>query len=225
MQPTTAGRSRHLKILSRKMIMIVSYRESRSVANMPKFANTRAWEQAELLMQPVFIRVIDNIRKQLEQTTWQGTYQDTPVWPEGVSEETKARVAQLQEQLATAPPDQIDEIEEQLARLPSPQPSYVLCLKKGDRQITVDLWQLCYQICFRNYSPILNALDQDMIVEVDTSLIDDSGEVDWLRLDEKAKQLIEQIFNSLSPHRVIREDADGDHETIQDEIEKEADNE
>jgi hypothetical protein len=174
---------------------------------MPKFADTRAWEQAELLMQPVFIRVIDNIRKQLEQTTWKGIYQDTPIWPASVSEETKARVEQLQQQLATATPIEAEEIEEQLARLPSPQPGYILCLQKGDRQITVDIWQLCYQICFRNYSPVLNALDQDMIVEVDTSLIDESGEVDWLRLDEKAKQLIEQIFASLSPHRALNQEA------------------
>lgn len=166
---------------------------------MPKFADIRAWEQAEFLMQPVFIRVIDNIRKQLEQSTWQGSYQDTPVWAEGVPEETKAKVAQLQAQLATAPPKEAEAIEEELARLPSPQPSYILCLKKGERQITIDLWQLCYQICFRNYSPVLNALDQDLIVEVDTSLIDPTGEVDWLRLDEKARQLIEQIFSSLSP--------------------------
>jgi hypothetical protein len=217
MQQTAARRHNHLKIWSPKVTMIVSYKPSRSVADMPKFANTRAWEQAELLMQPVFIRVIDNIRKQLEQTTWQGTYQDTPIWPEGVSEEIKARVAQLQEQLATATPNEAEEIEEQLARLPSPVPSYVLCLKKGDRQITVDLWQLCYQICFRNYSPILNALDQDMIVEVDTSLIDDSGEVDWLRLDEKAKQLIEQIFNSLSPHRVVEREEEPESESFEDE--------
>lgn len=169
---------------------------------MPKFADIRAWEQAELLMQPVFIRVIDNIRKQLEQTTWKGSYQDSPIWSEAVPEATRARVVELQQQLATATPQEAEDIEEQLARLPSPQPSYVLCLQKGDRQITVDLWQLCYQICFRNYSPILNAMDQDLIVEVDTSLIDDLGEVDWLRLDEKAKQLIEQIFVSLSPHRI-----------------------
>jgi hypothetical protein len=168
---------------------------------MPKFADIRAWEQADLLMQPVFIRVLDNIRKQLEQSNWQGTYRDTPIWPEGVSEETKAQVMQLQQQLVKASPNEAEAIEEQLARLPRPHPSYVLCLQRGDRQITVDLWQLCYQVCFRNYSPILNALDQDMIVEIDLSLIDDNGEVDWLRLDTKAKHLIEQIFSSLSPHR------------------------
>lgn len=172
---------------------------------MPKFADIRAWEQAQLLMQPVFIRVLDNIRKQLEQSTWQGSYEETPIWQDDVPEDIQAQVNTLQEQLKTAPPDVALEIEEQLARLPSPQMSYLLRLKKADRQITMDIWQLCYQICFRNYSPVLNALDQDLIVEVDTSLIDDTGDVDWLRLDEKAKQLIEQIFNSLSPHRLQEE--------------------
>lgn len=173
---------------------------------MPKFADIRAWEQAEMLMQPVFIRVLDNIRKQLEQSNWQSTYQDTPIWPEGVSETTKTQVMQLQQQLATAAPAEAEAIEEQLARLPTPHPSYVLCLQRGDRQITVDLWQLCYQVCFRNYSPVLNALDQDLIVEIDLSLIDDRGEVDWLRMDEKAKHLIEQIFSSLSPPRTSIEE-------------------
>lgn len=182
---------------------------------MPKFADIRAWEQAELLMQPVFIRVLDNIRKQLEQTTWQGSYQETPVWAEGIPEETQAQVLALQQQLATATAAEAEAIEEQLARLPSPQMSYLLCLKKGERQITIDIWQLCYQICFRNYSPVLNAMDQDMIVTIDTSLIDDTGDIDWLKLDEKARYLIEQIFSSLSPAQP----------TVEDEAESQAENE
>ena len=166
---------------------------------MPKFADIRAWEQAELLMQPVFIRVIDNLRKQLEQTTWQSNYEDQLVWADDVSEATRQQVLQLQDQLKTATGEESEAIEARLAQLPTPQHSYQLCLQKGDRKITIDLWQLCYQICFRNYSPVLNAMDQELLVEIDTSLIDSEGEVDWLRLDQKAKGLIEQIFNSLSP--------------------------
>ncbi|NJR65106.1 MAG: hypothetical protein HC772_06940 [Leptolyngbyaceae cyanobacterium CRU_2_3] len=164
---------------------------------MPKFATTLAWQQADLLMQPVFIRVIDNIGKQLEHSTWQGTYQDIPVWAEGVSEQTQAIVTQLQQQLATATPEQAEEIEAALAQLPQSHPGYLLQLQKGDRQITVDIWQLCYQICFRNYSPILNAMDSDLTVAIDMSLIDETGDVDWLQLDAKAKQMIDQIFSSL----------------------------
>jgi hypothetical protein len=164
---------------------------------MPKFANSIAWQQAELLMQPAFIRVIDNIGKQLEQSSWKGTYNDIQVWAEGTSEETKSHVKDLQQQLTSANPEEAKEIQMQLDQLPSPYPGYQLCLEKGDRQITVDIWQLCYQVCFQNYSPVLNALDKDLIVEIDTSLIDSTGDVDWLRLDNKTKHLIEQIFAKL----------------------------
>ena len=165
---------------------------------MPKFATSLAWDQAELLMQPTLIRVIDNIGKQLEQSTWKGTYTDIQVWAEGTPEETKALVTQLHQQLAAADPEEAEKIQVQLGQLPNPYPGYQLRLEQGDRHVTVDIWQLCYQICFRNYSPVLNAMDQNLIVEIDTSLLNDSGDVDWLRLDSKTKQLVEQIFSSLS---------------------------
>lgn len=164
---------------------------------MPKFANPLAWHQADLLMQPAFIRIIDNIGKQLEQSSWKGTYKDIQVWAEGTPEETKALASQLQQQLTTATPEQAEAIQAELDKLPSPYPGYQLCLERGDCQVTVDIWQLCYQICFQNYSPLLNALDKDLVVEIDTSLIDETGDVDWRRLDTKAKHLIEQIFSTL----------------------------
>ena len=40
----------------------------------PKFKTIQAWEQAQVLMQPAFIRVIDNIRKELEVSAWQGSF-------------------------------------------------------------------------------------------------------------------------------------------------------
>lgn len=165
---------------------------------MPKFANHLSWEQAELLMQPAFIRIIDNIGKQLEQSTWKGTYVDVPLWAEGTPEDTKVLVTELQQKLKTANPEEAAEIQSRLDNLPSPYPGYQLQLKSGDRQVTIDIWQLCYQICFRNYSPVLNALDKDLVVEIDTTLINEAaGDVDWLRLDNKTKEHIEQIFASL----------------------------
>lgn len=149
-------------------------------------------------MQPVFIRVVDNFGKRLEQSTWKGTYQEVAVWAEDVPEATRSIVTQLQSQLDTATPEQADEIEAALAQLPSAHPGYLLCLQQGDRQVTIDIWQLCYQICFRNYSPVLNAMDANLTVEIDTSLIDDTGDVDWTRLDQKTRQIIDQIFSSLS---------------------------
>jgi hypothetical protein len=165
---------------------------------MPKFANMLSWQQAELIMQPAFIRIIDNIGKQLEQTHWKGTYTDIQVWAEGTPEETKALVIELQQRLATANPQEAAEIQSRLDTLPSPYPGYQLCLERNEHQVTIDIWQLCYQICFRNYSPVLNALDKDLVVDIDTSLINREGnDVDWQRLDQKAKQAIEQIFSSL----------------------------
>ena len=40
----------------------------------PIFKNSTDWEQAEYLMQPSLIRVIDNLRKKLETSLWKGTY-------------------------------------------------------------------------------------------------------------------------------------------------------
>lgn len=40
----------------------------------PKFATPLAYEQAEQLLQPIYIRLIDNLRKQLESSACQGDY-------------------------------------------------------------------------------------------------------------------------------------------------------
>jgi hypothetical protein len=42
----------------------------------PKFANELAWQQAEFLMQPIYIRIIDRIRQQSEVSTWQVSYEE-----------------------------------------------------------------------------------------------------------------------------------------------------
>ncbi len=122
----------------------------------PKFKNTVAWQQAELLMQPALIRIVDQVRKQLEQTTWKATYKDVQ----------------------------------------TPIPGYQLCLEKQDASICVDLWELCYQVCFRNYQPT-HAEEESQEVEIDISLIDETGDVDWQSLDTKAQQLVEQVFADL----------------------------
>lgn len=175
----------------------------------PHFSDQVAWAQAELLMQPAFIRLLDNIRKQLDQSDWKGSYQDVQIWPENTPEPIKAEVTQLQVELATASPEQALEIEQMLARLPTPFPGYLLCLEHQGQQVQVDLWELCYQVCFRNYRGLQDRPDESVVeplvkspmeptVEIDTSLIDDEmGEVDWNRLDDKARQIIEQMFADL----------------------------
>lgn len=164
----------------------------------PRFSNTATWQQAEILMQPVFIRLVDNLRKALDQSQWRGRYQEEAVWPDTIPPETRNRVQDLQQQLAIASPEEALALEEALARLPKPQPSYTLCLENNDRTVTLDLWQLCYQICFSNYHPLLFQ-EEEVTVEVDTSLLDETGDVDWQRLDAKTQELVHQIFASLSP--------------------------
>ncbi|MDY7020054.1 MAG: hypothetical protein SWJ54_01665 [Cyanobacteriota bacterium] len=123
----------------------------------PKIKDQVAWQQAELLMQPVLIRLLDNIRKKLETSVWTGNYEETQI----------------------------------------PYPGYRLNLQYNARQISVDIWELCYQVCFRNYQPS-HASQESQEVEIDTSLIDDTGDVDWEKLEEKTSVIIEQLFNNLS---------------------------
>ncbi len=156
----------------------------------PKFQDIESWQQADLLMQPAFIRLLDNIRKQLDESHWQGTYQDVPVWVEEVSEEVKTKVRLLQAELKTATPEQVEGIEQALAALPTPHPGYELCLQRDDRQLCIDMWEICYQICFQLTEP-------GQPVAIDTSLIDATGDVDWQRLDDKTKALVEKIFGDL----------------------------
>jgi len=157
----------------------------------PRITNPVAWQQAEILMQPAFIRVIDNIRKLLDTSTWTGTYHDVLIWPPNTTDEIKALVTRLLQEMETATPQEADEIRETLTRLPMPHPGYHLRLQRQGQEVSIDLWELCYQVCFLEYSP------ENLAVNIDTSLMDELGEVDWQRLDAKAKELVEQAFASL----------------------------
>lgn len=119
----------------------------------PKFRNQLAWAQAELLMQPILIRIIDNLRKSLETSTWQGTYQ---------------------------------EVQE-------PYPGYQLSLTKEESVVNLDIWQLCFEVCFINYQ---YGITEDYI-EIDPNLITENGEVNWSNLEIKTKQIIQNIFEKL----------------------------
>jgi hypothetical protein len=124
---------------------------------LPKFANELAWQQADFLMQPVYIRVIDRIRQQSETSTWQVSYEEVQI----------------------------------------PHPTNYLCLKSGERVVKFDIWDLCYQVCFLNYFGSHGELETKT-VEVDTSLIDMEAETpDWHKLDNKANEVIANLFNNL----------------------------
>lgn len=143
-------------------------------------------------MQPVFIRLIDNIRKHLETSDWTGSYREVQIWPEGVSPDTQRRVQHLQNQLSQASPDEASTLQQELEQLPKPVPGYELCLHRGDRDISVDLWDLCYQICFENYATLQQ--EYTTPAAIDLNLIDGAGDVDWNHLDAKTKRIVSDIF-------------------------------
>lgn len=161
---------------------------------MPQFATDLARQQAQTLMQPALIRVIDNIRKQLDASRWQGRYEDQMIWPESTSEQQQQQYAQLQQQMEAADPAVYDQLQTQLDRLPQPQHLYTLCLSKDGQERKIDLWQLCYQVCCTNY----DATQPEIRLEADTTLFDpEFNNIDWIKLDEKATRLVEQAFHQL----------------------------
>ncbi|MDZ7962198.1 MAG: hypothetical protein RMY34_30735 [Aulosira sp. DedQUE10] len=160
----------------------------------PKINNSVAWQQAEILMQPAFIRVVDNLRKQLDVSSWKGTYHDVLIWPASTTDQTKAIVTQLLQEIETATSEKADEIRQTLSHLPTPHPGYHLRLQRQEQQVNIDLWELCYQVCFLDYSPDNpNSAGAD----IDTSLFDEMGEVDWQHLEAKTRELVEQVFADL----------------------------
>jgi hypothetical protein len=156
------------------------------------FETPQARWLADQLMQPALIRIIDNIRKHLEATEWQGRYQETQLWPEAVDESQMRRFKELQAQLGAATPEEADGIRAELAQLPQPFPGYELHLTKGDQERVVDVWHLCYCVCFEQY-PVPTGS-----VTIDMGLIDSEiKDIDWLVLDNKAKAIVDEVFEQL----------------------------
>ncbi|MEO0540075.1 MAG: hypothetical protein AAFZ80_04320, partial [Cyanobacteria bacterium P01_A01_bin.105] len=88
-----------------------------------------------------------------------------------------------------------------LDQLPQPDHQYTLCLKKGtsekgDDLRQIDVWALCHRVC--RVSDAAATEDATLPITADRSLIDeDLNDVDWIRLDEKAKRLVEDAFAQL----------------------------
>ncbi|MEA5465000.1 hypothetical protein [Leptothoe sp. PORK10 BA2] len=158
---------------------------------MPQFATSQDQRYAQALMQPALIRIIDNIRKQLDISDWQGSYRDDMCWPTEATAEQKQQYLAIQEMLETATPEEHDQLQATLAQLPSPEHLYTLCLTKQEQQQEIDVWQLCYRLC--------NTTDtMDGPITVDTRLLDlDMGDIDWIALDQKAQRLVAEAFQAL----------------------------
>ena len=118
---------------------------------LPKIKTQIEYDKAETLMQPIFIRVLDNIRKESESLNWLVSY---------------------------------EEIQE-------PFPSYILCLQKDDYHIKKNIWELCFAICFINYS---DSQEKNEEVKTDQSLFDEDGEINWQELEKKTKALVKSLF-------------------------------
>ncbi|MDS3862165.1 hypothetical protein RIF25_15290 [Thermosynechococcaceae cyanobacterium BACA0444] len=138
------------------------------------------WYLAAQLVQPALIRLVDQLRQQLTESAWKSSYETVEVWPDNL-------------------PDNSENTETE------PQILYWLYLTPKEatpdtRPIAINLWELCYQICFESYTPVLDRLTiQDFQlgeVAVDRSLFDDHGEVDWNCLDTKAAQVVKAMLDS-----------------------------
>jgi hypothetical protein len=165
------------------------------------FSEVPAGQTALMLMQPTFIRVMDHLRRTLEQSVWKGQYETTHAWPEGTTPEVKAEVLWLYDKLEGAAKEDQADIECQLEELPQPVPVYLLHVEKAQQKRTINVWELCYQICLADYTP---QIERTYFVEValdeaqpDYALFDESGEVDWVRLDQKTAGVVQAAFQSL----------------------------
>jgi hypothetical protein len=132
-------------------------------------SNDQPWQLASLLMQPALIRLFDQIRKQLEESDWKSSYETRELWPPGVDPTTT-----------------------------EPQVLYLLHLSRGEEKMRINVWELCYQICFVDYTPCLEREEvadfQVGEVVADASLLEADGEVDWNKLDRKAEQVVTQML-------------------------------
>lgn len=123
----------------------------------PTFKNRKDWEKAEILMQPVFIRVMDNLRKQLEKSNLLATY---------------------------------EEVQE-------PFPGHQLILTQAENSVTINIWEICFKVCFLEYQFSLGETTNDnIIVDIDTKLFDEKGEINWDRLEQKTQQVIQTMIEN-----------------------------
>ncbi|MEB3229232.1 MAG: hypothetical protein VKJ27_12715 [Synechocystis sp.] len=106
----------------------------------------------------------------------------------------------------------IDQLRQALETIPwrsryeevqDPIPGHQLILENGDRLYRVNIWDLCFQICFANYNPrpfVDNLPDNqdELWVEIDQTLFNEEN-VDWTALDHKAQACIQTMIAALPP--------------------------
>ncbi|MGL5081523.1 MAG: hypothetical protein ACRC8A_08545, partial [Microcoleaceae cyanobacterium] len=75
-------------------------------------------------------------------------------------------------------------------------PGYRLDLECDSQTIGIDIWELCYHVCFKDYEQAHGSVES-RDVEIDTHLFNEMGEVDWSRLEEKTQRIIDRLFENL----------------------------
>ena len=188
----------------------------------PNITDAQSWQQANLLLQPIFIRLIDHFRKILESSEWVGEYQTQELWAESVEEAVKLRrktLVQILENPETIAPEEVESLQAELAALPAPYPGYELLIFQKDQPdpeplARFDLWELGYQICFSNYHSNDQANEQaneqnstnlttdSPAAIVDQTLLDEEGEVEWNAVDTKTAQVVATLFENLTTRQV-----------------------
>ncbi|NJL47067.1 MAG: hypothetical protein HC929_05620 [Leptolyngbyaceae cyanobacterium SM2_5_2] len=117
------------------------------------FATASDRAQANQLMQPCLIRVIDNLRKHIETLDWRSEYVEHLQWPSHATAAQQQQFADLTAALHQATPEQALRLEEALNQLPAPTPTYELRLTRHSQTASLDVWELCFQVCFKDYTP------------------------------------------------------------------------
>ncbi|MBD2654803.1 hypothetical protein H6G45_15190 [Synechocystis sp. FACHB-383] len=83
-----------------------------------------------------------------------------------------------------------------------PIPGHRLILENEGQTYGVNIWDLCFQVCFANYQPQpfgdqLPDEDEVFTAEIDQQLFNDQGEVDWTKLDDKARHCVTTLLAAL----------------------------
>lgn len=137
----------------------------------PIFQDPEAWERAQLLLQPIYIRVVDNIRKYLEQAG-EG-------WVDSFTEVQTPRPGYLL----------------RLHRPGAPEAT------AAEFDLWALCFQVCFQQfpgSARVTTPtVTDSAEAETVVEIDRSLFDEDDEVDWDAVDRKSMAIVQQALGPL----------------------------
>ena len=68
---------------------------------------------------------------------------------------------------------------------------YQLHITHDGETSVLDIWQLCFQVCFSNYR-------QQSPAQIDTDLLDGGDDIDWIALDEKARARVDTTLQQIT---------------------------